>query len=149
MNCPHCSKEIDNKTISKALASKGGSRSRRAIDPEAQAKMQEGRKEGRKEAARRKAGHLTRNLLGDGRRKIFPNPEFETHGRSVEVTLGTIRRIIDAFNSKGTSLHTGQASTMWILEEYCMLNGIDYVVESETSDDSSFIGHEIRKQNKT
>ena len=43
MNCPHCSKPIDDKVISKHLASKGGQKSTRVISPEAQKKMQEGR----------------------------------------------------------------------------------------------------------
>ncbi len=44
MNCPHYNKQIDNKLISKHLASKGGKSSKRTISPEAQAKMQANRK---------------------------------------------------------------------------------------------------------
>ena len=44
MRCPHCNKEIPNEQIAKALASKGGSKSRRKISPEQQAKMQAARR---------------------------------------------------------------------------------------------------------
>ena len=43
MNCPHCTKQIDDKLISKHLASKGGKASKRGISIEAQEKMQAGR----------------------------------------------------------------------------------------------------------
>lgn len=44
MDCPHCKKTIDDKMIAKYLAAKGGSKGKRLISPEAQAKMQAGRK---------------------------------------------------------------------------------------------------------
>lgn len=44
MDCPHCQKRIDDATLARYLASKGGKRSRRAITPEQQEKMQEARK---------------------------------------------------------------------------------------------------------
>ena len=44
MKCPHCRKEISNEVISRALASKGGRKSKRSISPEAQTKMQEARR---------------------------------------------------------------------------------------------------------
>ena len=44
MKCPYCSKLIDDKLISNHLATKGGKAGKRKISPEAQAKMQAGRK---------------------------------------------------------------------------------------------------------
>ncbi len=44
MKCPHCNKQIPNEQIAKALASKGGAKSKRKITPEQQAKMQKARK---------------------------------------------------------------------------------------------------------
>lgn len=41
MRCPHCKTEIN---IAAILGKEGGKKSRRAITPEQQAKMQEGRK---------------------------------------------------------------------------------------------------------
>ena len=43
MICPHCKKDIPDKTVAKHLASKGGAKSKRTITPEQQAKMQERR----------------------------------------------------------------------------------------------------------
>ena len=55
MICPHYKEKdkcvgkgnIDNKIIAQHLASKGGKKSKRAISPEAQEKMQAARKKGR------------------------------------------------------------------------------------------------------
>lgn len=44
MNCPHCQQLIPDNLIAKHLASKGGKKSKRTLTPEAQAKMQAGRK---------------------------------------------------------------------------------------------------------
>ena len=47
MNCPHCTKPIDDKLISKHLASKGGGTSKRTdmgAGSEGQKKAQEGRR---------------------------------------------------------------------------------------------------------
>lgn len=46
MKCPHCNTEINPASI---LGKEGGKKSRREINPEQQAKMQEGRK-GKKHA---------------------------------------------------------------------------------------------------
>ena len=45
MKCPLCLKHISDRIIARYLASKGGSKSRREITSEQQAKMQNGRKE--------------------------------------------------------------------------------------------------------
>jgi len=47
MKCPHCLKPINNELIAKAFASMGGSKSKRKITPEQQAKMQLARKGGK------------------------------------------------------------------------------------------------------
>lgn len=44
MKCPHCGKTIKSTTIARHLASKGGKKSKRIITPEAQEKMQEGKR---------------------------------------------------------------------------------------------------------
>lgn len=44
MKCPECLIEISDKLIARYLASKGGAKSKREINPEQQAKMQHGRK---------------------------------------------------------------------------------------------------------
>ena len=49
MICPCCNTSIDDKLISKHLASKGGKAGSRKISPEAQAKMQAGRKKKKEE----------------------------------------------------------------------------------------------------
>ncbi|WP_340152150.1 hypothetical protein [uncultured Sneathiella sp.] len=40
MICPHCQKDISDKTVAKHLAAKGGVKGKRKITPEQQAKMQ-------------------------------------------------------------------------------------------------------------
>jgi hypothetical protein len=42
--CPHCGEDIPDTELSKHLGSKGGKKSKGFLTPEAQAKMQEGRK---------------------------------------------------------------------------------------------------------
>ncbi len=44
MKCPHCDKNIPDKVISKHLASKGGTKSKRTITPVEQKKLQAARK---------------------------------------------------------------------------------------------------------
>jgi len=48
MNCPHCTKPIDDKLISKHLASKGGKASKRQLSSETAKKMVEEREKKRK-----------------------------------------------------------------------------------------------------
>jgi len=48
MKCPLCSKPIDDKLISKHLASKGGKASKRQLNPETARKMVEAREKKRK-----------------------------------------------------------------------------------------------------
>jgi len=47
MTCPHCHKEIPADAYARSFASKGGSKSKRTISPEAQAKLQEAGKRAR------------------------------------------------------------------------------------------------------
>lgn len=44
MICPHCKKDIPEKEIAKHFASNGGKKSKRAITPEQQAKMQDSKR---------------------------------------------------------------------------------------------------------
>ena len=48
MDCPHCNTPIDDKLISKHLASKGGKASKRQLSPETAKKMVEAREKKRK-----------------------------------------------------------------------------------------------------
>jgi hypothetical protein len=48
MICPHCKKDIPDATVAKHLASKGGGKSKRAITPAQQRKMQAAKKAKRK-----------------------------------------------------------------------------------------------------
>lgn len=56
MKCPHCTKPIDDKLISKHLASKGGKASKRQLSPETAKKMVEAREKKRKAAIEQKEG---------------------------------------------------------------------------------------------
>tara|TARA_R110000803_G_scaffold175898_1_gene238468 strand:- start:1285 stop:1443 length:159 start_codon:yes stop_codon:yes gene_type:complete len=44
MICPHCQKDIPAATVAKHFAARGGSKGKRKITPEQQAKMQAARK---------------------------------------------------------------------------------------------------------
>jgi len=44
MKCPHCNGEISDTEAARYIASKGGSKSKRRITPEQQAKMQAARR---------------------------------------------------------------------------------------------------------
>jgi len=50
MICPHCKKDIPDEQVAKHIAAKGGSKSKRTITPEQQAKMQHARRNTRNAA---------------------------------------------------------------------------------------------------
>lgn len=54
MTCPHCQNEIPDSAIARHIASKGGSKSRRAITPKQQRKMQAARKKAKEQEAQDK-----------------------------------------------------------------------------------------------
>lgn len=54
MKCPHCNAPIDDKLISKHLASKGGKASKRQLSPETAKKMVEAREKKRKATIKQK-----------------------------------------------------------------------------------------------
>ena len=92
--------------------------------------------------------YLAKDLSGDGRRKISPNPDFKVyiHGSGSSMRLGSARVIIFWFNKVGHSNHTGLASTIWVLEEYCYLNDIEFRIESQFHGED-VIGYSIIKTN--
>ena len=78
--------------------------------------------------------YLTKNLKGDGRRRVDPNPKFElkTHGSKMPLNLATAKKIINEFKVRGESYHSSAGAVMWVIEEYCILNEVAF--ESHLND---------------
>lgn len=68
--------------------------------------------------------HMDKELSGDGRRIIRPNPEYETFGTGMSVRIPVARKIVQWFIKSGYSHHSSRGATMWVIQEFCILNDI-------------------------
>jgi hypothetical protein len=76
--------------------------------------------------------NLPKDLKGDGRRKIEPNPQvlYSRYGHPMKITLESARRLIHGFLTRGESTnHSSMGGTAWVLQEYCALHDIPYSIE--------------------
>jgi len=69
---------------------------------------------------------LSKNLEGDGRRRVEPNPKIKHDGLAAVCGLGCARRVVNNFMECGHSTHSARATLMWIIQEYCHMNNIKY-----------------------
>lgn len=58
-------------------------------------------------------------------------PSINLTGFEMPVSSAQQRRIIDAFDSSGSSMHSGRAGTLWVLLEHCQKNKIPYHLVAE------------------
>lgn len=80
--------------------------------------------------------YVTKTLRGDGRHRLTPNPKIKIHkyGDPRPVNRATARRLVEAFKERGYSVHSGAGNTVWVMLEYCYLNGIQCCVRIKSDE---------------
>lgn len=77
--------------------------------------------------------YMTASLRGDGRRSIQQNPNAPGHekiqGHLKHCTLSNARRIVGAFQDARYSNHSNRGDLLWVIQEWCHLNHVQYKVE--------------------
>lgn len=68
--------------------------------------------------------HIDKDLSGDGRKKVYPNPEIPHEGTGMPVRLSAARHVVRGFRDRGVSIHSRVGGMMWVIQEWCHLNGI-------------------------
>ena len=75
--------------------------------------------------------YLNKELEGDGRRVVVPNPKYPIRfPKNVRnLTLGTARFVLAEFENVNISYHSQSKTMVWVIEEWCLLNGYEYMLE--------------------
>mgnify|MGYP001588521713 CR=1 FL=1 len=69
---------------------------------------------------------------GDGRIKIYPDPQYVRVGtHPISVTRATARNLSRQFDYHGRSNHSGLGSVLWVIIEHCKTNGIKHVLRGK------------------
>ena len=85
---------------------------------------------------------LTKDLSGDGRKKVSPNPDmtYLRYGRpSLSTTLSRARMVIENITHFGWTTHSPMGGLIWIIQEWAALNNIMIKVRGDNK-----LGFEVR-----
>ena len=67
--------------------------------------------------------------VGDEQVTLTISPNNPHFGNPIPLKRGAVRQHINELEVRKHSQHSGEGKTIWVSQEWCDLNGIEYVVE--------------------
>lgn len=86
---------------------------------------------------------LTASLAGDGRRLVRASRQHE-YGNPIPLKRATARAVVAHFQECGHSNHSAAGGTLWVLIEWCELNGVRVEV-SRVEIDGEIVGYVVSR----
>lgn len=84
------------------------------------------------------------NWKGDGRKVIQP-PADAMGIRPMAIRLGAARMVAQMFDVSGHSNHSAMGSTLWVVLDYCLTNGIAHSLTTYRCESGSVMGYEVKR----
>lgn len=92
---------------------------------------------------------MPKDLRGDGRRCISPRfmTQVPSTCRSQKLTISQARMVVREFEARRHTVHGPEGKTVWVVVEWCELNGHEYTVNVH-QENGQVTGYTVRLTKK-